>query len=230
MARTSTDGFKAFNLLKGNGIEIGALSNPFDLDANVLYADTVPPDVMAEQLKNNEGKVYLERKLVDVSILLEAPFYNFKKIESNTLDFCTSSNVIEHHPNPVYFLLEQFRVIKPGGHVYVKIPNKEFTYDRSRISTPISYLEKKFIEFDFSDEYMRALDIVKNSVGHLDYIGQGEEMATSITKNRDGHHHFFVFDPESTYDMISVLKKYQSFRVVFFNLEDGNVHFAMQKK
>jgi SAM-dependent methyltransferase len=230
MSRTSTDGFKAFNLLKGNGIEIGALSNPFDLDANVLYADTVPPDVMAEQLKNNEGKVYLERKLVDVSILLEAPFYNFKNIESNTLDFCTSSNVIEHHPNPIYFLLEQFRVIKPGGHVYVKIPNKEFTYDRSRIPTPISYLEKKFIDFDFSDEYMRALDIVKNSVGHLDYLGKGEEMATSITKNRDGHHHFFVFDPESTYDMINILKKYQTFRLIFFNLEDGNVHFALQKK
>ena len=57
MSRTSTDGFKAFNLLKGKGIEIGALSNPFDLEADVLYADTVAPDVMAEQLKKNEGKV-----------------------------------------------------------------------------------------------------------------------------------------------------------------------------
>jgi|LauGreSuBDMM15SN_2_FD.fasta_scaffold00737_3 SAM-dependent methyltransferase len=230
MSRTSTDGFKAFNLLKGTGIEIGALSNPFDLDANVLYADTVTPDVMAEQLKKNEGKVYLERKLVDVSILLEAPFYNFKDIESNSLDFCVSSNVIEHHPNPIYFLLEQFRVTKPSGHVYVKIPNKEITYDRSRISTPISYLENKFINFDFSDEYMRALDIVKNSVGHLDYHGQGEEMARSITNHRDGHHHFFVFDPESTLEMINTLKKYQTFRLVFLNLEAGNIHFSLQKK
>jgi len=215
MSRTSTDGFKAFNLLKGNGIEIGALSNPFDLDANVIYADTVSPDVMTDQLKNNEGRVYLQRKLVDVGILLEAPFYNFKNIESNTLDFCASSNVIEHHPNPIYFLLEQFRVIKPGGHVYVKIPNKEFTYDRSRISTPIGYLEKKFIEFDFSDEYMRALDLVKNSIGHQDYFEQGDELAISITRNRDGHHHFFVFDPESTYEMMNILKKYQTFRVIF---------------
>ena len=230
MSRTSTDGFKAFNLLKGTGIEIGALSNPFDLDANVLYADTVTPDVMAEQLKKNEGKVYLERKLVDVSILLEAPFYNFKDIESNSLDFCVSSNVIEHHPNPIYFLLEQFRVIKPGGHVYVKIPNKEVTYDRSRISTPISYLENKFINFNFSDEYMRALDIVKNSVGHLDYLGQGEEMARSITNQRDGHHHFFVFDPESTLEMINILKKYQTFRLVFLNIEAGNIHFSLKKK
>jgi hypothetical protein len=77
MSRTSTNDSKAFNLLKGTGIEIGALSNPFDLDANVLYADTVTPDIMTEQLKKNEGKVYLERKLVDVSILLEEPFYNF---------------------------------------------------------------------------------------------------------------------------------------------------------
>ena len=230
MSRSSTDGFKAFNLLKGSGIEIGALSNPFDLDAHVIYADTVSSDVMADQLQRNEGKVYLERKLVDVSIILEAPFYNFNNVESNTLDFCVSSNVIEHHPNPVYFLLEQFRVVKHGGYVYVKIPNKEFTYDRSRISTPVSYLEKKFINFEFSDEYLRALDIVKNSVGHQDYLGQGEEMAVSITKNRDGHHHFFVFDPESTYDLIYVLKKYQSFRLEFFNLENGNIHFALLKK
>lgn len=230
MSRTSTDGFKAFNLLKGIGIEIGALSNPFDLDANVLYADTVTPEVMAEQLKKNEGKVYLERKLVDVSILLEAPFYNFKTIESNSIDFCVSSNVIEHHPSPIYFLLEQFRVIKPGGHVYVKIPNKELTYDRSRISTPIAYLENKFVNFDFSDEYMRALDIVKNTVGHLDYVGQGEEMAQAMIKHRDGHHHFFVFDPEAILELINTLKKYQSFRLVFFNLEAGNIHFSLQKK
>ncbi len=154
MSRTSTDGFKAFNLLKGTGIEIGALSSPFDLDANVLYADTVTADVMEEQLKKNEGKVYLNRRLVDITILLERPFYNFQSIESNSMDFCVSSNVIEHHPNPVYFLLEQFRVIRSGGYLYVKIPNKEVTYDRSRISTPISYLEDKFIKFDFSDEYI----------------------------------------------------------------------------
>lgn len=230
MSRSSTDGFKAFNLLKGCGIEIGALSNPFDLDANVIYADTVSSDVMIKQLAQNEGKVYLDRKLVDISIILEAPFYNFKNVESNTLDFCVSSNVIEHHPNPIYFLLEQFRVVKRGGYVYVKIPNKEFTYDRSRISTPVSYLENKFINFEFSDEYLRALDIVKNSVGHKDYTGQGEDMAASISKNRDGHHHFFVFDPDSTYELIYVLKKYQSFRLDFFNLEDSNIHFALQKR
>jgi hypothetical protein len=73
MNRTTTHGFKAFELLKGTGIEIGALSSPFDLDAQVYYADTTDADTMAEQLSRNEGKGYLSKPLVEVGLIGNPP-------------------------------------------------------------------------------------------------------------------------------------------------------------
>ena len=229
MNRTTTHGFKAFELLKGIGIEIGALSSPFDLEARVIYADITDANTMAEQLSRNEGKGYLSNPLVEVGLIIEPPFFNFKGLEPESHDFCVSSNVVEHHPNPIYFLLEQFRVIKKGGILYAAIPNKERTYDRGRLTTPINHLEKKFIDFDFSDDYIFALDIVKNTLSHKDYEGKGDEMATHLTNNRDGHHHFYTYNPESVFELIACLSKYQKFRFEYYNLDGMNIHFALRK-
>ncbi len=230
MNRASTHGFKAYELLKGVGIEIGALSKPFDLDATVIYADIAEPTTMEAQLRECEGRTYLNRKLVDIQLLLEAPFFNFRGIEPDTVDFCVSSNVVEHHPNPLYFLLEQLRVIKQNGILYVAIPNKEKTYDRGRVTTPVDLLEKRFLNFDFSLDFNLALDIVKNSIGHADYLNQGESMAKKIIEHPDGHHHFYTFDVNSTLSIINVLNKYQPCRLEFFNLDGTNIHFALRKR
>jgi len=229
MNRTTTHGFKAFQLLKGHGIEIGALSAPFDLEAKVTYADTTDAKTMEVQLRSCEGRTYLNNPLVDVNFIMEAPFFNFKSVEPNAVDFCVSSNVVEHHPNPIFFLLEQFRVIKNGGFLYAAIPNKDLTYDRGRVTTPIAHLENKFLNYDFSDSGTLAIDIVKNTIGHEDYKNQGEEMANSLVSNRDGHHHFYTFDPDSVLEMISVVSKYQKNRLEYFNLDGSNIHFALRK-
>lgn len=230
MSRTSSHGYKAYELLKGVGIEIGALSKPFDLDATVIYADIADPTTMTAQLKDCEGRTYLNRQLVDVKLILEPPFYNFRGIEPNTVDFCVSSNVVEHHPNPMYFLLEQLRIIKPFGVLYAAIPNKEKTYDRGRIATPVAMLESRLVNFEFSRPFNLALDIVRNTIEHEDYRNQGHDMAQRLVEQPDGHHHFFTFDPDSTLSMISNLARYQKFQLIYFNLDGTNIHFALQKR
>jgi hypothetical protein len=113
--------------------------------------------------------------------------------------------------------------------LYAAIPNKELTYDRTRQVTPVSHLEQKYIAFDFTDTYLHALDIVRNSIGHKDYENQGEEMAKRLIADRDGHHHFYVYDPDSVLELIQVLSKYIKFRLEFFNLDGANIHFALRK-
>lgn len=229
MNRHSTRGFKAFNLLKGRGIEIGALSNPFDLEAEVIYADVGTAEQAAQTLMKSEGRVYLNGKLIEPSVILKPPFFNFSGLKGEQFDFCVSSHVVEHHPNPLYFLAEQFRVVKRGGHVYFVVPNKESTYDSGRVTTPAAFLERKYIDFNFDDERSRAIDVVRNTLNHTDYLGKGDDFADELIKHRDGLHHFYVFDPDSVYTLIGLFGKHHKLRPVYFNVDGIDIHVALQK-
>jgi 2-polyprenyl-3-methyl-5-hydroxy-6-metoxy-1,4-benzoquinol methylase len=44
-------------------------------------------------------------------------------LESASVDFAFSTEVIEHVENPRHFLREMMRVTKPGGHLFVSTPN-----------------------------------------------------------------------------------------------------------
>ena len=53
-------------------------------------------------------------------------------LEDNSVDFVVSSHVIEHFPDPIKALSEWYRVVKPGGYLYIIAPHKERTFDNER--------------------------------------------------------------------------------------------------
>lgn len=62
-------------------------------------------------------------------------------------DACITSNVVEHSPNPLFFLLNCYFVTKKGGWQYHAIPHYKYTFDMYREPTPFAHfiedLEKK---------------------------------------------------------------------------------------
>lgn len=62
-------------------------------------------------------------------------------------DAVISSNVVEHAPNPIFFLLNCYFITKEDGYQYHAIPHYEYTYDMYR--KPTSF--KHFIE-DFENK------------------------------------------------------------------------------
>lgn len=59
-------------------------------------------------------------------------------------DACISSNVVEHSPNPIFFLLNCYFITKIGGYQYHAIPHYKYTYDMYRKPTPFSHFIDDF--------------------------------------------------------------------------------------
>ncbi len=66
-----------------------------------------------------------------IDVDLDYPGYDGKILPflNNSQDFVYSSHVLEHVGDPVGTLEEWFRVIKPGGHIFVVVPHA-YLYER----------------------------------------------------------------------------------------------------
>src|SRR5262249_30172246 len=144
----------AASLCRGWGVEIGALSNPAPLQADVIYADVCDKAAMKALLCSLRGGPYYDvDKLVDPQIILQPPHY-FLPLPNGELEFVYSSPALEHTPNLLAALYDQLRCVKVGGVVYFVIPNRRGTYDNRRLATSASKMINRFEEnvFSFSIE------------------------------------------------------------------------------
>ncbi|WP_066884086.1 methyltransferase domain-containing protein [Dechloromonas denitrificans] len=126
----------AYRWLRGSGIEIGALHNPlhvFSSTTQVRYVDRL-----------NEANLrchYPELNaldLVPVSIIDDGE--TLSSLPDNSQDFVIANHVIEHTEDPIRALNTWFRVLRPGGTLYLGVPDKRFTFDQNRVNTPWIHL------------------------------------------------------------------------------------------
>jgi len=62
------------------------------------------------------------------------------EIDSASLDYVCASHVLEHLTNPIKAILEWVRILKPGGLLWLRIPDKRKTFDRTRDNTSLRHL------------------------------------------------------------------------------------------
>jgi len=116
---------------KGEGLEFGPLSRPLVLKSqrSVFYVDHCSREELvkkypAGQHENIEG-------IVDIDyVMSDRPLS--ESVGERQYDFVVASHVIEHVPNLIGWLREVHGVLKPGGVLYLVIPDKRFTFDFSR--------------------------------------------------------------------------------------------------
>ncbi len=133
-SRHSDFGRKAYELCKGKGLEIGALHNPFDLDADVVYLDQRKTAELRAGFKNHPRV----RRIPQVQLVWKGDSYPF--IDDNAFDFVVNSHVLEHVCNPGRVIAEWLRVVRPGGIVYMVVPDKRHCFDRQRETTSLEHL------------------------------------------------------------------------------------------
>lgn len=113
------------------GLEIGGSAhNPFGLQTkNVDYtAET-------NQYKKLEEKFVGQALRVDIVAPGDAI-----PLPDNSQDFVLSAHVIEHFPDPLKALKEWYRLIRPGGYIFMIVPHKERTFDKARSRTTLQEL------------------------------------------------------------------------------------------
>lgn len=121
--------------LSGRGIEIGALHQPLKLRSNthVTYVDHLP----VEKLREHYPEL-CEETLVPVDVIGSAE--DLSAFADDSLDFVIANHLLEHLEYPITALLEFQRVLRPGGILYLALPDKRRTFDRRRTLTSVEHL------------------------------------------------------------------------------------------
>jgi SAM-dependent methyltransferase len=121
--------------LQGDGIEIGALQVPLRVQrgARVRYVDRLTVEEQRTQYPE-----LADDSLVDVDLV--APADDLTGLADSSLDFVIANHLLEHLEDPIAGLVEWQRVLKPGGVLYLGLPDQRQTFDRERELTSFEHL------------------------------------------------------------------------------------------
>ena len=121
--------------LRGHGIEIGALSHPLRMPcgATVSYVDKWSVEDLRAQYPDLAGERIVSPDIVDDATTLAT-------VSDNSQDFVVANHFLEHTEDPVAVLKTFLRVTKPGGIVYLAVPDKRKTFDSRRQVTSVAHV------------------------------------------------------------------------------------------
>ena len=149
----------AFKYLSGNGIEVGALHAPLEVPdtVKVYYVDRMSVSDLRKQYPELNGTNLVEADIVDNGETLSS-------IADNSWDFVIANHMIEHCQNPIGALENFLRVLKPGGIVYMGVPDKRYIFDVDRPMTTLDHLIRDYKEgpewskVSHYEEYVRLVE------------------------------------------------------------------------
>lgn len=121
--------------LQGDGIEIGALNMPLGVhqNARVRYVDRLTVDEQRRQYPELAGQ-----DLAPVDVIGSAE--DLTAFDDSSLDFVIANHLLEHLEDPIAGLLEFERVLRPGGVLYLGLPDQRRTFDSERELTSVEHL------------------------------------------------------------------------------------------
>jgi SAM-dependent methyltransferase len=125
--------------LRGKGIEIGALHLPLDVPegATVRYVDRAP----VRQLRARYPELAIFR-FTPVDIIDNGE--TLDTIAPASQDFIIANHFIEHCEDPIKTIATHISRLKPGGILYLAVPDKTKTFDKHRHRTSLGHVIKDF--------------------------------------------------------------------------------------
>jgi SAM-dependent methyltransferase len=125
----------ATELVRGSGIEIGALHLPMVLPAgvNVRYVDRMTVPELRAHYPELDGQDLAPVDVVDDGETLST-------IEPESVDFILANHFLEHCEDPIRTITTHLGKLRPGGMLFYAVPDKRYTFDFRRPRTPLSHL------------------------------------------------------------------------------------------
>lgn len=173
--------------LRGRGTEIGAFKSPIP-GIRPVYVD---------KFDHYAGEKCLADLRGDANSL---PF------PDESLDYVATSHVLEHLANPIAALKEWCRVLRPGGIIYLVVPDKKYTWDRTRATTTVEHLLEDYrratspVDATHIDEFLDGVVLGEYfpQLAPADAAAERERMRqlyhASVQAGLEINIHFHVFD------------------------------------
>jgi predicted SAM-dependent methyltransferase len=185
--------------LHGDGIEIGALHNPLPVpsSARVRYVDRMPVPALERQYPELRNETLVEVDIIDDGERLT-------RLPDASEDFVIANHLLEHCQDPLAALQSMFRVLRPGGVLYLAVPDRRFTFDADRPVTSLEHvLEDHRLGPERSrrqhfEEWVRLVDNVEEP--------EVEHRATSLLE-ADYSIHFHVWEQSDVLDLLQLARR-----------------------
>lgn len=210
--------------LRGEGIEIGALHNPLKTPEGlrVRYVDRMPVEQLREQYPELKELPLVEPDVIDNGERLE-------QFAEASVDFVIANHFLEHCANPILAIENFLRVLRPGGVVYLAVPDKRFTFDKERPTTTLEHLMRDYREGpEWSrrqafEEWIRIVNKVDNEEWAQDRIAHYMAIDYSI--------HYHAWTQTELLELFAALKRELGFPFdLEFFLRNGEECIFILKK
>ena len=187
----------AFRYLQGEGIEIGALYRP----------QRVPPGVRVRYVDHAGGddlyEIYPDHDWVQPPDVVDEA-ETLAKFDDESLDFVIANHVLEHVEDPVTALHAFLRVLRPGGVVFITLPDARHNFDQRRARTTVEHVlrdHREGPETSRREHYEEWAHIIEGIDDDRLVAERADQFAAEGTRN-----HFHVWVLESFLELLFALE------------------------
>lgn len=185
--------------LRGEGIEIGALDFPLRLPhgAKVRYVDYLDEAGLRE---THSGTLRAGRSLIVPDVVDDGS--RLSTFADDSLDFVIANHMLEHVENPIATLGHQLRVLRPGGVLYLSLPDARASFDAPRPRTTVGHLLRDNSEgpsVSRREHYKECAHFIEGHSGEI-LEKRVEEMEAESLRP-----HFHVWEPKTFAGFLSAL-------------------------
>ena len=173
--------------LTGRGVELGPGHVPFPAppDVQVTFVDRWRPDESVARFPELTAPTFPEP-----GIIANFDTDRLKPLADTSQDFVICSHVLEHLAEPIGFVAEVYRVLRPGGVALIMLPDRRRTFDRSREPTTLKHLVGEYRAGVTEVDDAHLCDFLVNSA-----LGQGEDVP-DIPQDEEERRTFFEWHRE----------------------------------
>ncbi len=191
----------SYRYLRGSGLEIGALQNPLPLrpDAYVRYLDRLTVEQARAGFPELAGQ-----ELVTPAIICDAAALD--PFPDASVDFVIANHVIENLRNPLGGLCEWIRILRPGGHLYMAVPEHTNPLDRLRTVTELDHLVADYNDRDNRSAFDREHYTEWVAATRPDLPEEERAQYEAELIARDYAIHFHTFSRESLSAMLRLVE------------------------
>jgi SAM-dependent methyltransferase len=207
----------AGEFLRGEGIEIGALNEPQWLPrgTRAVNVDRMPVEELRRQYPELQGVRLAPVDVVDDGEML-------RSFEQASVDFVVANHFIEHTEDPVGTIGRLLEVVRPGGILYMAVPDKRLTFDSGRELTPKEHVLRDSREGPESSRHEHYLEFAQYFKG---LHGAEAEREAERVRSSGYSIHFHVWTQATFRELLEHLRSELGFPFTLEALEPNHHEF-----
>ena len=158
--------------LRGDGVEVGPrhLPCPLPPGARDRYVDRWHPDENSARFPELGATAF---PAPDVAVNFDVE--RLAPLGDRSCDFVVCSHVIEHLAEPIGFLEDIHRVLRPGGAALLLVPDRHRTFDAAREATTLAHLAAEHAAGVTAVDDEHLVDFLTKAGEGASYLGVPED-------------------------------------------------------